>query len=208
MTNREYYDLIMRSSDGIATMSVFRKNGEKQIFRCTNPEEIERIVAEYREGCNTYLDPNLRRPDLPPGKRGGDEDVAVINCFAPDIDIRGPAHVEDALPETPEIAMKLLEGYPLPTLVVSSGYGLYPMWFFSEPIRIGDEQQREYVKAALTGFGNSIIRTFADAGYKLDNVFSIPRSKRLSTPWTARENCSSPSCPALLRRKAVPSLKM
>lgn len=194
MTNREYYDLIMRSSDGIATMSVFRKNGEKQIFRCTNAEEIETIVAEYREGCNTYLDPNLRRPDLPPGKRGGDEDVAVINCFAPDIDIRGPAHVENDLPETSEIAMKLLEGYPLPTLVVSSGYGLYPMWFFSEPIRIGDEQQREYIKAALTGFGNSIMQTFADAGYKLDNVFSISHlfrvpgslNNKLDTPTECR----------------------
>ena len=65
MTNREYYELLLRSKDGIITVTVFGKNGGKQIFRCSSAEEIEEVVSAHLEGYNTYIDPNLRRTDLP-----------------------------------------------------------------------------------------------------------------------------------------------
>ena len=40
MTNREYYELLSRSKDGIITVTVFGKNGGKQIFRCSSAEEM------------------------------------------------------------------------------------------------------------------------------------------------------------------------
>lgn len=100
MTNREYYELLLRSKDGIITVTVFGKNGGKQISRCSSAEEIEEVVSAHLEGYNTYIDPNLRRTDLPSGLRGGDEDVTVVNCLTADVDIRGPAHTEQKLPET------------------------------------------------------------------------------------------------------------
>ena len=173
MTNREYYELLLRSKDGIITVTVFGKNGGKQIFRCSSAEEIEEVVSAHLEGYNTYIDPNLRRTDLPSGLRGGDEDVTVVNCLTADVDIRGPAHTEQKLPETIGDALKPLEGFPPPTLLIDSGYGVYGVWVFKEPIPIAMDADREKVGQVFSGFGKAVMQAYEAAGYKIDNVFNI-----------------------------------
>lgn len=183
MTNREYYELLLRSKDGIITVTAFGKNGGKQICRCSSAEEIEEVVSAHREGYNTYIDPNLRRTDLPSGLRGGDEDVTVVNCLTADADIRGPAHTEQKLPETIGDALKPLEGFPPPTLLIDSGYGVYGVWVFKEPIPIAMDADREKVGQVFSGFGKAVMQAYEAAGYKIDNVFNISHLFRVPGSW-------------------------
>lgn len=183
MTNREYYELLLRSKDGIITVTAFGKNGGKQICRCSSAEEIEEVVSAHREGYNTYIDPNLRRTDLPSGLRGGDEDVTVVNCLTADVDIRGPAHTEQKLPETIGDALKPLEGFPPPTLLIDSGYGVYGVWVFKEPIPIAMDADREKVEQVFSGFGKAVMQAYEAAGYKIDNVFNISHLFRVPGSW-------------------------
>lgn len=191
MTNREYYELLLRSKDGIITMTAFGKNGGKQIFRCSSAEEIEEVVSAHLEGYNTYIDPNLRRTDLPSGLRGGDEDVTVVNCLTADVDIRGPAHTEQKLPETIGDALKPLEGFPPPTLLIDSGYGVYVVWVFKEPIPIAMDADREKVGQAFSGFGKAVMQAYEAAGYKIDNVFNISHLFRV--PGSRNNKLDSPA---------------
>ena len=183
MTNREYYELLLRSKDGIITMTAFGKNGGKQIFRCSSAEEIEEVVSAHLEGYNTYIDPNLRRTDLPSGLRGGDEDVTVVNCLTADVDIRGPAHTEQKLPETTGDALKPLEEFPPPTMLIDSGYGVYGVWVFKEPIPIAIDADREKVEQVFSGFGKAVMQAYEAAGYKIDNVFNISHLFRVPGSW-------------------------
>ena len=183
MTNREYYELLLRSKDGIITVTVFGKNGGKQICRCSSAEDIEEVVSAHLEGYNTYIDPNLRRTDLPPGLRGGDEDVTIVNCLTADVDIRGPAHTEQKLPETIDDALKPLEGFPPPTLLIDSGYGVYGVWVFKEPIPIAMDADREKVEQVFSGFGKAVMQAYEAAGYKIDNVFNISHLFRVPGSW-------------------------
>ena len=191
MTNREYYELLLRSKDGIITVTVFGKNGGKQIFRCSSAEEIEEVVSAHLEGYNTYIDPNLRRTDLPSGLRGGDEDVTVVNCLTADVDIRGPAHTEQKLPETIGDALKPLEGFPPPTLLIDSGYGVYGVWVFKEPIPIAMDADREKVGQVFSGFGKAVMQAYEAAGYKIDNVFNISHLFRV--PGSRNNKLDSPA---------------
>ena len=183
MTNREYYELLLRSKDGIITVTAFGKNGGKQIFRCSSAEEIEEVVSAHLEGYNTYIDPNLRRTDLPSGLRGGDEDVTVVNCLTADVDIRGPAHTEQKLPETTGDALKPLEEFPPPTMLIDSGYGVYGVWVFKEPIPIAIDADREKVEQVFSGFGKAVMQAYEAAGYKIDNVFNISHLFRVPGSW-------------------------
>lgn len=191
MTNREYYELLLRSKEGIITVTVFGKNGGKQIFRCSSAEEIEEVVSAHLEGYNTYIDPNLRRTDLPSGLRGGDEDVTIVNCLTADVDIRGPAHTEQKLPETTGDALKPLEGFPPPTLLIDSGYGVYVVWVFKEPIPIAMDADREKVGQAFSGFGKAVMQAYEAAGYKIDNVFNISHLFRV--PGSRNNKLDSPA---------------
>ena len=183
MTNREYYELLLRSKDGIITVTAFGKNGGKQISRCSSAEEIEEVVSAHLEGYNTYIDPNLRRTDLPPGLRGGDEDVTIVNCLTADVDIRGPAHTEQKLPETTGDALKPLEEFPPPTMLIDSGYGVYGVWVFKEPIPIAIDADREKVEQVFSGFGKAVMQAYEAAGYKIDNVFNISHLFRVPGSW-------------------------
>lgn len=201
MTNREYYELLLRSKDGIITVTVFGKNGGKQIFRCSSAEEIEEVVSAHLEGYNTYIDPNLRRTDLPSGLRGGDEDVTVVNCLTADVDIRGPAHTEQKLPETIGDALKPLEGFPPPTLLIDSGYGVYGVWVFKEPIPIAMDADREKVEQVFSGFGKAVMQAYAAAGYKIDNVFNISHLFRV--PGSRNNKLDSPAECRILENSGI-----
>lgn len=201
MTNREYYELLLRSKDGIITVTVFGKNGGKQIFRCSSAEEIEEVVSAHLEGYNTYIDPNLRRTDLPSGLRGGDEDVTVVNCLTADVDIRGPAHTEQKLPETIGDALKPLEGFPPPPLLIDSGYGVYGVWVFKEPIPIAMDADREKVEQVFSGFGKAVMQAYEAAGYKIDNVFNISHLFRV--PGSRNNKLDSPAECRILENSGI-----
>lgn len=201
MTNREYYELLLRSKDGIITVTAFGKDGGKQIFRCSSAEEIEEVVSAHLEGYNTYIYPNLRRTDLPPGLRGGDEDVTVVNCLTADVDIRGPAHTEQKLPETTGDALKPLEGFPPPTLLINSGYGVYGVWVFKEPIPIVIDADREKVERVFSGFGKAVMQAYEAAGYKIDNVFNISHLFRV--PGSRNNKLDSPAECRILENSGI-----
>ena len=60
--------------------------------------ELDRFADEgQRLGAvaNTYFDVNPKRKDLQKGVRGGSNDVQYLCCLHADIDVAGPAHVDE-----------------------------------------------------------------------------------------------------------------
>jgi len=173
MSNKDFYNLLTRSHDGIAVITAFKDDGSKEFFRSNNQTELELAVERMSENSKAvYADRNLRRKDLPPGIRGADDDVTVVNAITLDCDLLSPAHKETALPKTIEEAKVPLSGYPQPTLTVHSGYGFYAEWFFREPIVL-TEENRERIEGIFRGFGKAVLQSFLDKGYRLDNVFTL-----------------------------------
>ena len=174
MNDLGFYDLLTRCRDGTVVVTAFKESGEKEFFRSTDPDELRAAVEQLsQESIAVYVDRNLRRFDLPPGVRGTDDNVVVINSITVDCDLLGPAHTETRLPETIEDAKKPLGRFPEPTILADSGYGLYAEWYFEEPIKLTGADIREKVEGIFRGFGRAAISAYVEYGYKLDNVFTI-----------------------------------
>lgn len=145
-------------------------------------DELERFMEDIgRLGAitNTYINLNPRRPDIPSGVRGGNEDAEYATCIAADCDVFGPAHREADLPPSKEAVIELLSRLPHPpTFLVDSGYGIYAFWILKEPVRLDNDAIRDKVSGIWSGYGKFLIRMFREKGWKLDNVFDLARMLR------------------------------
>jgi hypothetical protein len=106
-------------------------------------ELVESLVNDNRD---VYFGVGLRRANLHTKQRGGVKDTVALPGFFLDIDIAAPAakgdqraHAANNLPKTLEEALALLEGYPEPTAIVDSGYGLHIYWLFERPYLLNAE---------------------------------------------------------------------
>ena len=147
-----------------------------------------------------YYSIALRREGLSSSRRGGIDDIHAAVCLATDIDVKGPAHAEDKLPETFEEARDFILSLPQrPTIVVNSGNGLHAIWLLKEPVVFDDPVLEETVssktdaasaataegiakkdafKRIAEGFGLYIVSEGAKRGWKLDMVGDLPRMLR------------------------------
>ena len=73
MDNREFYRLF--GDEVIITTLPDRKN-----YRVPADEVYDRVV-EFGKNRNVYINPNMRRADLPPHLRGEDDDVETLIAF-------------------------------------------------------------------------------------------------------------------------------
>jgi hypothetical protein len=83
--------------------------------------------------------------------RGGAEDCHAINCMWADLDFGEIGHkppADERLPADETAALTLIEGMPEPTVLVHSGGGLYPFWFFHEPVYLTDDNRPKFAKMA------------------------------------------------------------
>lgn len=140
-------------------------------------------AAEYAisraQETDVYVCMSTFTTSLPPNKRGEKSDCAAISGLWADLDIAGPTHKATGLPPTPAEAMRILDGLPLPTLIVHSGHGLQPYWLFSEPWIFENDKEREEAAAFVKTWGDMLKGRAAAFGWTADSVFDLPRVLRL-----------------------------
>lgn len=126
-----------------------------------------------------YYGVGLTRSGLGSGLRGGKLDVVGIPGFWLDVDLKGPGHKAQNLPEGLEGGAAMLELCPFaPTAVVDSGRGLHAYWLFDHffPIESG---QHERINNVSKAFQQRIIDAAAAQGFHLDQTGNIDRVLRL-----------------------------
>lgn len=138
--------------------------------------DVAGLSAEH----DTWISMCPRASRLGPGKRGGNADVIALPGLWSDIDIAHPVHKKsDSLPPTIDAAMELVDAIGLPpSVVIDSGHGLYPMWFFTKPWVFASDDDR----SAAIGLANrwkATIAHHAEArGWKVDAVADLARILR------------------------------
>jgi len=102
--------------------------------------------AISNRGRNAFVRCHLIDREIEVYERGRTPDTRWITHYAADVDIAGLGHVATDLPESIEEAVAMVDATLAPSLIVSSGGGLYPIWKLSEVVEVVDDDQRERVR--------------------------------------------------------------
>ncbi len=143
--------------------------------------KIQGILEDNRLKQHCYFGVGLKNRDLGPSIAGDASSVVAFPGLGADVDIKGPGHKQNDLPETLADAIALaysIAGFP-PSIIVFSGGGIQPYWLFKELWAFDTPEERKQAEALLKGFGNALIQQGALKGYKIDNVFDLARKFRL-----------------------------
>jgi putative DNA primase/helicase len=179
VNNRDFYKLLCgKCKDSTISLMTLP---DRQIRHYTDDEmdQLAENVIEQDKNANTYFSVWPRRRGISENVRGCSEDTEYATCLFGDLDVAGPAHKSSRLPASKEAAMAYLTGLAKPpSLIVDSGYGLYPFWIFPEPVRLADETIRDKAFGILRGFGNYLLQGGQERGWVLDNVFDPARMLR------------------------------
>jgi len=130
-----------------------------------------------------------RKERLANGQRGGATDCAAIPGFWVDIDIEGPGHKGGhQLAADRPAAHALVASFPLPpTVVIDTGGGLQPWWFFPELEELNDR-----TLALLASFGATWNRIGTERGIHVDSVFEPARVMRLPGTTNRKDGLARP----------------
>jgi hypothetical protein len=127
---------------------------------------------------HTYFGLAARRLGIKEG-RGVKKDCIAIPGFAMDVDLLDPsAHAAGSLPTSYEEAASLFVDYPLPSMVVNSGFGLHPYWLFDTPWIFGPGAYAT-AEAAIKKFVAPAIANATAYGWRLDACDTVDRIWRL-----------------------------
>jgi len=149
-------------------------------FKVTDIPAALKYAESLIDTHDIYFGVGLRGIEKGSYARGCSEDVSVITAFWTDVDIKGPAHKEKALPLTKEEALAFLDGLPIkPSIIIFSGNGLHVYWLLDKPLYITDAQQRKQIESALNGWQNYVNAAARDQGWRLDKTSDLSRVLRV-----------------------------
>jgi hypothetical protein len=179
LTPREFISTLYSDADG-GWLTLFSRNpstGEQSTdwFATDQTAEMVDRAMELSLERDVWFGVATRTDRLHDGRRGGAADCAHITALWVDIDVAGPNHKGDvdSYPDA-DAARRLIKEFPVPvTTVVKTGGGYHGYWHLDEPI------EREDALKLLTRWGAHWSCYATAAGYKVDNVFDLPRVLRV-----------------------------
>ena len=186
----------------------------------TQIKEIADKITSLGQNMSVYYSLALRRSDVDEKKRGTLFQLDTMVCLAADIDIKGPAHKEDKLPETFEDGLRFLMEVPVPegttnaeeteedspspryftpTIIINSGNGLHALWLFNSPVNVNVDTDKgkanlELAERISGGFGLYLIELGRQKGWNLDMVGDLPRMLRAPGSLNFKIKEEKPSC--------------
>jgi hypothetical protein len=136
-------------------------------------DEIERAASACvrisSRTANAFVRVHLLDRVIDKTERGKEIDTRYVTHFAADVDVAGPGHLVDNLPETLDEALGIVDAALAPSLVVSSGGGIYPHLVLDPVVEIDSDEKRKHVKeigrrfdAALKAHGRHVDSTCGD----------------------------------------------
>lgn len=169
--------------DGWVTLFVAHPDGRRNVKWATAVRAVDLAdVAAIYDEYNVWFGCATRKQRLDRGRRGGKDDCQHLVALWVDIDIAGPGHAADDLPDE-DHAYELINEFPLaPTVIVHSGHGLQAWWALQEPHTVEGSD-------LLTRWGATWARRAAEQGFHLDNVFDVPRIMRLPGTINYKAGC-------------------
>lgn len=143
------------------------------------------------KGLNAYINTGLFGPQFAcaPHKRGAAADVRAVAAITIDADLFKPGNSKPYPPE--DAAREELANMPFPpSLLIASGGGLQPWWFFCEPWEFTDDRDREAAKRLIAGWQGLYRRRLEARGFTVDSTPDVSRMMRL--PGTLNVNHGEP----------------
>jgi hypothetical protein len=119
--------------------------------------------------------------------------AGILGLWA-DIDFCGPdgAHKKQRLPGNVTEAFNLAMAMPVPpTVIVHSGYGIYPIWLFKEPWLFQNENDKQKAMEYELNWGTMLQEKGNERGWDIDSAFDLPRVLRP----VGSINAKIPGCP-------------
>lgn len=138
-------------------------------------------VRNEEDRQNLYFGLGLRDPlaGLDQSHQGGKKAVVAIPGFCLDIDIFDEkAHKAKNLPLDDDGALRIIQGMPMPTIVVHSGYGLQIYWCFPQPL-VWEPGNHQNADKLMQQFVQGCSQRASLLGYKLDQTDTVQRVWRL-----------------------------
>ncbi|MYL85232.1 DUF927 domain-containing protein [Desulfovibrio aerotolerans] len=133
-----------------------------------------------QSGQNVYVQMGLQAEETGPRSRGKEATTTAISGFWHDTDIAGPGHKQKNLPPDLDAALALIFSFPLlPTLVVHSGGGLYPIWMLHKPWVFASDGDRDAAKALSMQLQGHLNELGRQRGYVLDSTANLDRVLRI-----------------------------
>lgn len=187
ITENFFMDLIGEDAPGY--LIIFTKN--KQTGKMTSyPYQAAGGLGEaaqkvsdlsWNPTLQVYFSLGLQR-DLPVStrKRGTAAGVMAIPGLWGDLDIKGPGHVEEDLPETLEEALEFARTViPLkPSLIIFSGGGIYPLWLFKELWIFESGEDWQAAADLSRQFQYTLRKKAEEKGWRFDNTQSLAQVLR------------------------------
>lgn len=137
------------------------------------PHDLIAQIAEWPPTTCIWFGAATRHKRHPGTVRGGANDCRELVGLWVDVDIAGDAHADGNLPPNADVALEIVERFPLaPTALINSGHGLQAWWKFTEPLA-----DRAVARPLLDRWA----ATWAHHAkpYSIDNVFDPARIMRL-----------------------------
>ncbi len=149
-------------------------------FAMKDKAQIDKFVKENKESKDIYFGIGARKENFAGTKRGKAEDISSISCLWYDLDVKGSAHKQTALPETKEEGLQFLRecGYE-PSIVIDSGNGLHCYWLLENYIGVATEKHRENISNLMSEFQKQLNQKAKERGWVMDNTSDIARVLRL-----------------------------
>lgn len=149
-------------------------------FKISEIEKLAKTAEIIGQKTNVFFGVGLRNKVLPNNLRGSEKDISCITTLYSDIDVKGDAHAQKALPETIDDAVSFLNNLKIkPSIIVSSGNGIHSYWLLDKPFKIETEEDRNYVAHIFKGFGKYVNCEAKNLGWRLDNVYDLARILRV-----------------------------
>jgi len=167
-----------------------KKHGHKsQWFKSIN--SAANHLEKRTDMENVYIGCGLSPKNYGIKNRCEAENIIGIPGFYADIDIKGPAHKNQNLPETIEEALSIVECHGFdPTLIINSGHGIQAWWLFKEPLIFDSKEEKKDVESMLRRL-TATLRSFAkESNWEVDGIHDLSRVLRIPNTINVKPGCN------------------
>tara|TARA_R100001086_G_scaffold218584_1_gene135309 strand:+ start:6658 stop:8268 length:1611 start_codon:yes stop_codon:yes gene_type:complete len=176
MNTLDFFEHFSQSGDPFLIWSLPDKTS--RFFTDAEPAttEINQLLDR-----DVYVGVSLQPPSLTKHQRGTNTTVTgLVGLFA-DIDVVGPGrNSEKQYAKTFDDAKKIIDTIgPAPSIIVMTGGGLQPWWFFSEPWIFEEHNDRMTAGTLLKNWIRTIQLVSQSFGYEIDSTCDLARLLRI-----------------------------
>lgn len=186
MTIKDFLQTLYEDTDGhlvIWSMSAQTEKKTTESFLLNGTDgpltAAAEYIAEIKTQSDVYFGIGTQAKQPKGNQRGAAPGVHSLPGLWLDIDIKGPGHAAENLPETMEDVSKILEAMPLdPTVTVNTGGGVHCYWLFREPWTLDTEEERQKAADLSNQFQQLFIERAAELNWTVDNTATLAQVLR------------------------------